>query len=90
MNNGNNEFVLDFLALLDKQKSKSQINANIKELEKSLRKIKLVATLAKGNAKSELNQVIKQLESQLKQIQSTIKQGNKQCIKKCICKGYPT
>ena len=54
MNNGNNEFVLDFLALLDKQKSKSQINANIKELEKSLRKIKLVATLAKGNAKSEL------------------------------------
>ena len=78
MNNGNNEFVLDFLALLDKQKSKSQINANIKELEQSVRKIKLVATLAKGDAKSELNQVIKQLESQLKQIKLQAKIDSRQ------------
>ena len=78
MNNGNNEFALNFLALLDEQKSKSQINANIKELEKSLRKIKLVATLAKGNAKSELNQVIKQLESQLKQIKLQAKIDSRQ------------
>lgn len=78
MNNGNNEFVLNLLALLDKQKSKSQINANIKELEQSVRKIKLVATLAKGNAKSELNQVIKQLESQLKQIKLQAKIDSRQ------------
>ena len=68
LNSGNNEFILNLLALLDMQKSKSQINANIKELEQSIRKIKLTATLAKGNTKSELNQVIRQLESQLKQI----------------------
>ena len=68
LNSTNNDFVLNLLALLDKQKSKSQINANIKELEQSIRKIKLTATLAKGNTKSELNQVIRQLESQLKQI----------------------
>jgi len=33
LSNGTNEFVLDLLALLDQQKSKTQINAKIKELE---------------------------------------------------------
>ncbi|MCI9379181.1 MAG: phage tail tape measure protein, partial [Eubacterium sp.] len=60
------------------RKSKSQINANIKELEQSIRKIKLTATLAKGNTKSELNQVIRQLESQLKQIKVQAKIDNRQ------------
>ena len=78
MNSGNNEFVLNLLALLDMRKSKSQINANIKELEQSIRKIKLTATLAKGNTKSELNQVIRQLESQLKQIKVQAKIDNRQ------------
>lgn len=78
MDSTNNEFVLSLLALLDKQKSKSQINANIKELEQSIRKIKLTATLAKGNTKSELNQVIRQLESQLKQIKVQAKIDSRQ------------
>ena len=49
-----------------------------KELEQSIRKIKLTATLAKGNTKSELNQVIRQLESQLKQIKVQAKIDNRQ------------
>lgn len=64
----NNEFVLKLTALLDEQKSKSQINSDIKDLEKVLRKLRLVATLSKGTTKTELNQTIKGLESQLRQI----------------------
>jgi len=64
----NNEFMIRLLALLEKQKSKTQINTDIKDLEKLVRKLKLTATLAKGTSKTELNQTIKQLESQLRQI----------------------
>lgn len=53
---------------MEKQKSKTQINTDIKDLEKLVRKLKLTATLAKGTSKTELNQTIKQLESQLRQI----------------------
>lgn len=68
MSSSNNEFVLNLMAMLDKQKSKSQINTDIKDLEKVLRKVRLVATLTKGTTKTELNQTIKQLEAQLRQI----------------------
>lgn len=78
MNSGNNEFILNLLALLDMQKSKSQVNANIRELEQSIRKIKLTATLAKGNTKSELNQVIRQLEAQVRQIKIQAKIDSRQ------------
>ena len=43
-----NEFVIELLALLEQQKSKTQINAQIKELEKSIRKLMLVGILADG------------------------------------------
>lgn len=43
--------MIRLLALLDKQKSKSQINTDIKDLEKVVRKLKLTATLAKGTTK---------------------------------------
>ena len=62
LSNGTNEFVLDLLALLDQQKSKTQINAQIKELEKSIRKLRLVGILAKGDTKNEVNQIIRQME----------------------------
>ena len=92
MMNSSNEFVLNLLALLEMKKSKSQINANIKELEQSVRKIRLVATLAKGNTKSELNQMIRQMEAQLRQIKLQAKidsrQLNREISKKCFCKGY--
>lgn len=74
----NNEFVLELLALLDKQKSKTKINTDIKNLEQLVRKLKLTATLAKGNTKSEINQVIKQLESQLRQVKIQAKMDNRQ------------
>lgn len=78
MSNSNNEFVIKLLALLDEQKSKTQINTNIKDLEKVVRKLKLTATLAKGTTKTELNQTIKQIESQLRQIKIQAKIDNRQ------------
>ncbi len=78
MSNSNNEFVIKLLALLDEQKSKTQINTNIKDLEKVVRKLKLTATLAKGTTKTELNQTIKQIESQLRQIKLQAKIDNRQ------------
>lgn len=74
----NNEFMIRLLALLEKQKSKTQINTDIKDLEKLVRKLKLTATLAKGTSKTELNQTIKQLESQLRQIKLQAKIDNRQ------------
>ena len=78
MSNSNNEFMIRLLALLDKQKSKSQINTDIKDLEKVVRKLKLTATLAKGTTKTELNQTIKQIESQLRQIKLQANIDNRQ------------
>lgn len=66
------------MALLDEQKSKTQINSDIKDLEKLVRKLKLTATLAKGTTKTELNQTIKQLESQLRQIKLQARIDNRQ------------
>ena len=78
MSNGSNEFVLKLMAMLEKQKSKSQINADIKSIEQSLRKIRLVATLLKGNTKSEINQVIRQIEAQLRQVKIQAKVDSRQ------------
>ncbi len=76
--NSNNEFLIKLIALLDKQKSKSQINSDIKELEKVIRKIRLIGTFSKGTTKSELNQTIKQLETQLRQVKLQAKIDNRQ------------
>ena len=70
--------MIRLLALLDKQKSKSQINTDIKDLEKLVRKLRLTATLAKGTTKTELNQTIKQLETQLRQIKLQARIDNRQ------------
>lgn len=78
MSNGTNEFVLDLLALLDQQKSKTQINAQIKELEKSIRKLRLVGILAKGDTKNEVNQTIRQMEGNLRQIKIQAKMDSRQ------------
>lgn len=78
LSNGTNEFVLNLLALLDQQKSKTQINAQIKELEKTIRKIKLVGILAKGDTKNEVNQTIRQMEGNLRQIKIQAKMDNRQ------------
>lgn len=76
--NTDNEFMIKLITLLDKQKSKSQINSDIKELEKVIRKIRLIGTFSKGTTKSELNQTIKQLETQLRQVKLQAKIDNRQ------------
>ena len=78
LSNGTNEFVLDLLALLDQQKSKTQINAQIKELEKSIRKLRLVGILAKGDTKNGVNQTIRQMEGNLRQIKIQAKMDSRQ------------
>ena len=78
LSNGTNEFVLDLLALLDQQKSKTQINAQIKELEKSIRKLRLVGILAKGDTKNGVNQTIRQMEGNLRQIKIQAKMDTRQ------------
>ncbi len=73
-----NEFMLKLVAMLDKAKSKRQVNSDIRELEKVVRNLRLTATLAKGESKKNINLTIKQLEGQLKKIrlQAKIDQKN--------------
>ena len=73
-----NEFVIELLALLEQQKSKTQINAQIKELEKSIRKLMLVGILAKGDTKNGVNQTIRQMEGNLRQIKIQAKMDSRQ------------
>lgn len=63
-----NEFMIRLLAELEKYKSKTQINKDIKELEKVINTLHLTAALSKGNSKKEINQMIRHLEGQLNQI----------------------
>ena len=64
--------------MLDKAKSKKQVNSDIKELEKVVRNLRLTATLAKGTSKQQIKQTIRQLESQISHIklQAKIDQKN--------------
>lgn len=63
-----NEFMLKLVAMLDMAKSKKQVNSQVKELEKSIRNLRLTVTLLKGESKKNLNQIIKQFEGQLNYI----------------------
>ena len=49
-----NEFYLDLIASLQQAKSKKQVNAEIRQLEKVINMLRLTATLAKGNTKERL------------------------------------
>ena len=62
-------FLLDLVSCLEQSKSQKQINADIKQIEKTINMLRLTATLAKGSSKKEINAYIKQLSNQL----STIK-----------------
>ncbi len=77
-NSSNNEFVVNLVALLQKQKSRVQVNKDIKELEKVINKIKLVGVLTKGTTKTALNQTIKEMEAQLRQVRLQAKIDNRQ------------
>ena len=60
-----NSFVAELIAALDVKKSKKQINADIKQLEKTLSYLRLTATLLKGDSKKEIKQQINQIQAQL-------------------------
>ena len=60
-----NEFYLDLIASLQQAKSKKQVNAEIRQLEKVINMLRLTATLAKGNTKNEINSYIKELGGKL-------------------------
>ncbi len=62
-------FLLDLASCIEQTKSRKQINADIKTLEKTINMLRLTATLAKGSSKKEINAYIKTLSDQL----STIK-----------------
>ena len=62
-------YVLALLSGIKQAESRKQINADIKQLEKTINMLRLTATLAKGNSKKEINAYINTLSNQL----STIK-----------------
>ncbi|MDE6846136.1 MAG: phage tail tape measure protein [Lachnospiraceae bacterium] len=70
-------YALDLLGTLDQSKSKKQINADIKTLEKTINMLRLTATFAKADTKRELNTYIKQLSDQLSTIKLKAKIDNK-------------
>ena len=66
-------FILDILGSLKQNKSKKQINSDIKQLEKTINMLRITGTFAKGNTKRELNAYIKSLQSQLNYVKLTAK-----------------
>ena len=64
----NNEFMIELAGKLQIAKTKKQINADIKQLEKAINMLRITGTLAKGNSKKEINSSVKALESKLNHI----------------------
>lgn len=71
------DFVLDLIASIQQTKSKKQINADIKTLEKAINMLRLTGTLAKGDTKREINSYIKELSEKLNYVKLKAKVDNK-------------
>lgn len=56
-----NEFNLDLIGCLQQAQSKKQINADIRQIEKSINMLRITGILAKGDTKREINAYIKEL-----------------------------
>lgn len=78
MSNSSNEFVVNLVAMLQQQKSRVQVNKDIRELEKVINKIKLVGVLTKGKTKTEINQTVRELEAQLRHVRLQARIDNRQ------------
>ena len=72
-----NEFVLDLIASLQQAKSKKQLDADIRQLEKAVNMLRLTATLAKGDTKKEINNYIKELSGKLDHVKLKAKVDDK-------------
>lgn len=73
----NDSYILDLLGGLQQRKSQKQVNADIKQLEKTINMLRLTATLAKGSSKKEINAYIKTLSNQLSTIKLNAKIDSK-------------
>ncbi len=61
----NKDYTLDLIASLQQAKSKKQVNADIRRLEKAINMLSMTATLAKGNTQNEINNYMKELSGKL-------------------------
>ncbi|MDE7015954.1 MAG: hypothetical protein K2P65_00060, partial [Lachnospiraceae bacterium] len=64
---------LSLIGALELRKSKKQINADMKRLEKAINMLRITGTFTKGQTKNELNSYIKVLQSQLGYVKLHIK-----------------
>ena len=74
----NEDFTLELISALDQNKSRKQINSDIKVLEKTINMLRLTGTFAKGDTKKELNDYISQLSNQLSMIKLKAKMDSKE------------
>ncbi len=72
-----NEFIIDLLGRLDQKKTQKQVNADIKNIEKTVNMLRLTGIFAKGDTKKNLNTYIKALQSQLDHVKLTAKIDSK-------------
>lgn len=63
-----NDFIIALTAMLDKQKTKKQIDADLKQIEQTINMLRITGTFTEEDTKRELNQYLKLLESQLNYI----------------------
>ena len=73
----NDSYILELIGALAQSKTKKQVNADLKQIEKVINMLRITGTFAKGDTKKELNAYIKSLQSQLSHIKLTAKIDSK-------------
>ncbi|MDE5803616.1 MAG: phage tail tape measure protein [Lachnospiraceae bacterium] len=63
-----NEFILKLTGSLEQAKTKKQINADIRQIQKTINMLRITGTFAKGETKKELNQWLKDLGAKLNHV----------------------
>lgn len=64
----NNEFGINVVGGLQHTKTRKQVNADIRQLEKSINMLRITGMFAKGDTRKELNQYIRELGEKLSYI----------------------
>ena len=63
-----NEFILKLTGSLEQAKTRKQINADIRQLQKTISMLRITGTFAKGETKKELNQWLKDMGAKLNHV----------------------
>ena len=63
-----NEFILKLTGSLEQAKTRKQINADLRQLQKTINMLRITGTFAKGETKKELNQWLKDLGAKLNHV----------------------